>query len=380
MGKLFTDSTGKEILQELKTRNQQISSVQGNPNSLRTTDKSSLVAAINEVDTHADGNTTRLTTAEGKISAFEGVNAGTKLNSYYDKLLGVSYDNYPNADARDWHKISIIPWLKSHFRGKYLGTTITTAQYNAMTGVKGADMRDVQIGDFWLLPMKQHLTDKTGNVLVRVVDRCRNYFANGITDGTGNRDNGNNEGSIYNAVLTIEQVGTYDGLLNYQMNDSNTTEGGYIGSKIYQEHIPAIIDFIKSSANWGSSEWLGHAPIRACNAVTNGEESGWIQDNSEVHLISLNEMLPGGYYYRGKMPSTWFDATFPFYTMCHGAFKNFAIAGVLTRDVASGNSYWGYGSPGNYWGGWPSGVTKISAYSTSQNYYLPMFWCVIRNT
>ena len=140
MGKLFTDSTGKEILQELKSRNDALSGVQGNPASLATTDKSSLVAAINEVHNNASS----------RLATLEGYNAGTRLTAIETVNTNQATEISNILDRGGFHHSSYRHWeLPFHLRGKYLGGTITAAQYDAICGTNGANLFDVQLGDNW---------------------------------------------------------------------------------------------------------------------------------------------------------------------------------------------------------------------------------------
>lgn len=73
MGKIFTDETGQEILQAIKNQNTILQNTLGTLSGLRTTDKTSLAAAVNEVFDNAVSNSARITKLEELAASILGV-------------------------------------------------------------------------------------------------------------------------------------------------------------------------------------------------------------------------------------------------------------------------------------------------------------------
>ncbi|MBQ7578287.1 MAG: hypothetical protein IJT21_08490, partial [Synergistaceae bacterium] len=100
------------------------------------------------------------TSNKSKISAIEGVNAGTRLTEL-EKIKSIepifTTDFQEAATVSGvWGDYGNIWDIRTKLRGKYLGTTITADQYQAITKI--ADYKNgslnpykVQIGDFWRL-------------------------------------------------------------------------------------------------------------------------------------------------------------------------------------------------------------------------------------
>ena len=88
------------------------------------------------------------------------------------------------------------------YRGKNLGTAVTTAQYNA---IKAGTFDDLYIGDYWVI--------NGVNWRIAAFDY---YYRCGDTDLT-----------THHAVIVPDSS-----LYNHVMNDTNITEGGYVGSKM----------------------------------------------------------------------------------------------------------------------------------------------------
>ncbi len=152
-----------------------------------------------------------------------------------------------NADAKN-----------SIYRGKYLGNTVTAEQYQV---ISDGTFTDLYIGDYWTI----------NGINWRIA--AFNYYRNtGDTSVPGNH-----------IVVVPDQA-----LYNHGMNDTNTTEGGYTGSKMYLEGLEQAKTIINNA-------FTGHVvTFRAylCNAVSNGEASLGAWFDSSVDL--MNEVMVYG--------------------------------------------------------------------------------------
>ena len=149
------------------------------------------------------------------------------------------------------------------YRGKNLGTSVTTAQYNA---IKAGTFDDLYIGDYWVI-----------NGVTWRIAAFDYYLRCGDSDLT-----------THHAVIVPDSS-----LYNHVMNDKNTTEGGYVGSKMYREGLESAKTTIKAAF---SGHVLSHR-IYLTNAVANGKPSAGAWFDSEVDLM-CEEMVYGGGIFR----------------------------------------------------------------------------------
>lgn len=75
-----------------------------------------------------------------------------------------------------------------------------------------------------------------------------------------------------------------------QMNDSNITTGGYVGSKMYTTNLAQFKTVIQN--DFGSGHILNHRELLT-NAVTDGKSSGWAWYDSTIEL--MNESMVYGH-------------------------------------------------------------------------------------
>ena len=78
-----------------------------------------------------------------------------------------------------------------------------------------------------------------------------------------------------------------DGSTTHYMNDSDTTAGGYAGTKLRSTYVPQMLTTIKNA--FGASHVLSHREL-LCNAVSNGKASGWSWYDSTVEIPSEGMM------------------------------------------------------------------------------------------
>lgn len=147
----------------------------------------------------------------------------------------------------------------SVYRGKNLGTSVTTAQYNA---IKAGTFDDLYIGDYWTI----------NNVVYRIA-AFDYYLRCGDTDLTTHH------------VVIVPDANMYSA----QMNETNITTGGYVGSKMYTTNLEQAKTTIKTAF---SGHVLKHR-IYLVNAVSNGKPSGGAWCDSEVDLMN-EQMIYGG--------------------------------------------------------------------------------------
>lgn len=148
------------------------------------------------------------------------------------------------------------------YRGKNLGTAVTTAQYNA---IKAGTFEDLYIGDYWVI----------NGVNWRIA--AFDYYLNC----------GDTSCSTHHAVIVPDTC-----LYNHVMNDTNITTGGYVGSKMYTEGLEQAKTTIKAA-------FSGHVlskRVYLTNATSNGRASAGAWCDSEVDLMCEQMVYGSGIF------------------------------------------------------------------------------------
>ena len=148
------------------------------------------------------------------------------------------------------------------YRGKYLGESVTAAQY---TAIKAGTFDNLFIGDYWTI----------GGVNYRIA--AFDYYLNcGDTACTD-----------HHAVIVPDTC-----LYNAAMNSTNTTTGGYVGSAMCTANLEQAKTTIKGAF---SGHVLKHR-IYLTNAVANGRPSGGAWCDSEADLMCEQMVYGSGIF------------------------------------------------------------------------------------
>ena len=158
------------------------------------------------------------------------------------------------------------------YRGKSLGSTVTTAQYAA---IKAGTFDDLYIGDYWTI----------GGVNYRIA--AFDYYLNsGDTNCTTHHVVIVPDTCLYNAQMHNTSSG------GWESGAANTTAGGYVGSNMYKSNLEQAKTTIKSAF---SGHVLKHR-IYLTNAVANGRASGSAWCDSEVDLMCEQMVYGSGIF------------------------------------------------------------------------------------
>lgn len=158
------------------------------------------------------------------------------------------------------------------YRGKSLGSTVTTAQYAA---IKAGTFDDLYIGDYWTI----------GGVNYRIA--AFDYYLNsGDTNCTTHHVVIVPDTCLYNAQMHNTSSG------GWESGAANTTAGGYVGSDMYKSNLEQAKTTIKSAF---SGHVLKHR-IYLTNAVANGRVSGGAWCDSEVDLMCEQMVYGSGIF------------------------------------------------------------------------------------
>lgn len=143
------------------------------------------------------------------------------------------------------------------YRGKNLGTSFTTEQSQA---VQNGTFTDMYVGDYWVINGK---TRRIGDI---------DYFIHC----------GDNVDLGHHLLMVDDGVDlTSDGSTTHFMNDTDTTAGGFKGSKMWQSTIPNQI--LPDITTAFGSHLLNHREYIS-NAVDNGVPTGgeWVDTTYNI--------------------------------------------------------------------------------------------------
>ena len=148
----------------------------------------------------------------------------------------------------------------SIFRGKNLGSSVSSSQWSA---IQSASFDDIFVGDYWVI----------GGVNWRIA--ALDYFYN----------TGDTALTKHHAVIVPDTQ-----LYTANMNDTDTTEGAYVNSKMRTENLEQAKTTIKNT--FGASHVLSHR-LYLSNATANGRASagGWYDADVEImteHMVYGN--------------------------------------------------------------------------------------------
>lgn len=193
-----------------------------------------------------------------------------KLNSDVGTLMSILDSlTYPNAGAHN-----------SIYRGKNLGTSYTAEQ---KAQIQAGTFNDLYIGDYWVI----------NGVTWRIAHF--DYWLN----------TGDTECTTHHAVIVPDTC-----LCNAKMNDTNTTVGAYVGSKMNLENMTTAITIIRNA--FGSGNFLLHRTYLA-NATTSESDptyeslGSWYDSTVELmnecmvygsnilHNVEVNGKVPTNY-------------------------------------------------------------------------------------
>ena len=172
----------------------------------------------------------------------QNTNAGT-IATRLNNIVG-----YDNAAAHN-----------SIYRGKNLGTQFT-AEMSA--NIKNGTFKDLYCGDYLVI----------NGTTYRFMDLDYLYKTGDTSLETHH-------------ILVVPDAPMY----NHVMNDTNTTEGGYVGSKMYTSGLDQALAKIK--ADFGESHIVTYRNLLV-NATSNGIPSSWAWYSRQIDLMN-EEMVYG---------------------------------------------------------------------------------------
>jgi hypothetical protein len=177
-----------------------------------------------------------------------------------DGTNGTKTMTIPDAAAEFWEALVPPEMRRNFYRGKNLGTTVTPAQ---QTAISNGTFKGLFVGDYWII----------NSVVYRIAD-IDYWYRCGDTAFTR-----------HHLVIVPDTT-----LYNHVMNATNTTDGGYVGSKMYTEGLNQAKTTIQTAFG---DKLLTHREYLV-NAVTGGCPSAGAWFDSTVEL--MNEVMVYGSY------------------------------------------------------------------------------------
>lgn len=179
------------------------------------------------------------------------------------------YDNLQDGIDEALKQEENAGFHNSKYRGKNLGTSLTSAQKTAISSGKFTDM---YIGDYWVI-----------NGVTWRIAAFDYWYRCGDTDLTTHHVVIVPDSALYNAQMHNTSSG------QYESGSANTTEGGYVGSDMYKTNLEQAKTTIKEA--FGEANILTHKEYLT-NAVSNGKASAGAWYDSQVDL--MNERMTYG--------------------------------------------------------------------------------------
>ncbi len=197
---------------------------------------------------------------------------------------------------------NIIP-SNTIYRGDYLGAAVTSSQ---LATIAAGTFEDMYIGDYWTI----------GGVNYRIA-AFDYYYKTGDTSC-----------NKHHVTLVPDSY-----LYTYAMNDTSTTDGAYVGSKMYAEGLEEAKTTI--NAAFGAAHILIHRQFLK-NATTDGVESAGSWYDSTVELMT-EQNLYGCKVYGGSSATGYVD--YAHYTVDKSRYPLFAFRPDLMQTTSRKNTW-----------------------------------------
>lgn len=165
----------------------------------------------------------------------------------------------------------------SFFRGKSLGTSFTTAQHNA---ISAGTFDDMFIGDYWTIGGIDYVICHF-DYYYRCSDSDINYHHIVVMP----------RGVMTGLSVTKTSAETSDGY--YQWNETNTTSGGYIASRMRTVIMPACDTKVKAAFGSSYVKTISELYPNGHDAST-GRANGWAWTSTDLACDLCNETMVYG--------------------------------------------------------------------------------------
>ena len=223
------------------------------------------------------------------------------------KLDNVSNDSIFNLQNCDLSEQEITETLHNNiFRGHDLLNYFTDLD-ELQTAVSNGDFSKIYIGDYIPATITYEGTDYTTNYRVAGINTFKNYGDTALTR---------------NHLVLIP-----DRLFDAQMNTSNTTSGGYVGSRMYTTVLPALLNALA-----GSSSTPFYGKIISHRELFPNAENNWAWYDNSLCLLSEMEAY-GSRIFASYGQSIGFYAQMPLFKLNPDYISKFNRTNIWLRSV-----------------------------------------------
>ena len=286
---------------------------------LQTSNKD-LVGAVNEVNEKVTTNATvidelesDLSSTNSKVSALEknmstANSKITTLESGLESLEGLPGD----VDDLTAMVLTNSAAVKNcFFEDKKIGTTITEEQSAA---IKAGTFEGLAVGNYW----------ENGGIKYRIAGMDIFYMC------------GDNASLGHHVVVVPDKcIKTGDGSTTHWMQDTDTTTGGYVNSKMFTDTLPNVILPIVEEIF--GDHILQHRAILS-NAVSNGLTTGWAWYDRKIDLMCETMLYGTNVFGNGKYNVGFGHKQFPLFRMKHELIHA-QRSSFWLRDVVSPSNF-----------------------------------------
>lgn len=229
------------------------------------------------------------------------------------KLDNVSNDSIFNLQNCDLSEQEITETLHNNiFRGHDLLNYFTNLD-ELQNAVSSGDFSKIYIGDYVEQTITYSGTQYTTKYRVAGINTFKNYGDTALTR---------------NHLVLIP-----DRLFDAQMNTSNTTSGGYVGSRMYTTVLPALLNALA-----GSSSTPFYGKIISHRELFSNAENNWEWYDNSLCLLSEMEAY-GSRIFANYGHSIGFYAQMPLFKLNPDYISKFNRQNVWLRSVYSSASF-----------------------------------------
>ena len=211
----------------------------------------------------------------------------------------------------------------SIYRGKNLGSSVTASQW---TAISSGTFNDLYVGDYWTI-----------NSVTWRIAGFDIYYGKGDSCDSGTAC------AKHHAVIVPDT-----NLTSAPMNDTNTTAGGYVGSKMYTDTLPTVLPTVRNA--FGTDHVLKYRASLTNSVNTsyqnrrggngNGASNGWAWYDAYINLMNMVQVTGNiGFSSSGYDTGT-DNVQFPLFRL-RPEFINKQKSWYWVRDVASSTDFAG---------------------------------------
>ncbi|UZT82154.1 hypothetical protein [Caproicibacterium sp. BJN0003] len=218
----------------------------------------------NSKTSETNSKTSEINSANSAITA-----SGSATSAENDAAAAAGSATAAQASANKAIEYTTVFQNSGYHNSIYRGKDISAneADGSMYTNIASGTFDDVFVGDYF------HKTVNGQNYVFQVLG-CDIKMNRGSTPLTAH----------HIVVMPTTSFGSY------KMNDTNTTDGGYVGSKMYTDVLPVWAGYLGDA--FGSQ--LITSKELLVNATSSGSPSGWSWFDSTVNLMTIEEVLGHG--------------------------------------------------------------------------------------